>query len=226
MPALGLRLLLNPIRYAEGIGFGGIPFFISSLDGHALIRGLTTDGAVSVPLLTQAARHALLQEAETFDYNPRVETIGAGDRIVKTDYSDCDQFPEVGLYPAFKQALQALLDRACEDLERYPFSTPLKFTELVLQRYAPGQLGITPHRDSVKALNLIALVNLSGQADFYRCDDRQGTHAVQLDTTPGNVIFLRAPGFLNTSVRPFHFLTNVRSTRYSLGLRQQVKGAL
>ncbi|QYO63081.1 hypothetical protein [Leptolyngbya sp. 7M] len=174
-------------------------------------------------MLTESARQALQQAAEGFDYEPEVKTIGTGDRIVRTDYSACNQFPEVGLYPEFKQAFQSLMDQACARLDDYPFSTPLQFTELVLQRYAPGQLGITPHRDSLRAINLIALVNLSGQAEFYRCDDRQGTNAVLLDTNPGHVIFLRAPGFLNTSVRPFHFLTNIRSIRYSLGLRQRIE---
>jgi hypothetical protein len=176
---------------------------------------------VSIPLLTESARQALQQEAESFHYEPEVKTIGSGDRIVRTEYSSCNQFPDAGLYPDFKQAFQDLMDQACNGLVEYPFTTPLQFIELVLQRYLPGQLGITPHRDSLRAINLIALVNLSGQAEFYRCDDRQGSNAVQLDTTPGNVIFLRAPGFLNTSVRPFHFVTNIRSTRYSLGLRQR-----
>jgi hypothetical protein len=176
-----------------------------------------------MPLLTDSARQDLQQEAESFDYEPEVKIIGTGDRIVRTEYSACTQFPGVGPYPAFKQAFQSLMDQACDDLADYPFSTPLQFTELVLQRYAPGQLGISPHRDSLRAINLIALVNLGGQAEFYRCDDRQGTNAVLLDTSPGNVIFLRAPGFLNTSVRPFHFLTNIRSIRYSLGLRQRIE---
>jgi hypothetical protein len=122
-----------------------------------------------------------------------------------------------------KQAFQALLDEQFSRLDAYPFSSKLQFNELVLQRYLPGQLGISPHRDSLKAVNLIALVNLSGQAAFYRCDDRQGTNPVELDTTPGTAIFLRAPGFLDAAVRPFHFLTNIRSTRYSLGFRQRVE---
>ncbi|QYO63862.1 hypothetical protein [Leptolyngbya sp. 7M] len=91
----------------------------------------------------------------------------------------------------------------------------MQFTELVLQRYTPGQLGITPHRDSLEAINLIALVNLSGEAEFYRGDDRQGTDAVRLNPTPGNVIFLRAPGFLHIlhiSVRPFIFSLISRTT--------------
>jgi hypothetical protein len=207
--------------YARSTAFGGIPFFIPSLDIHALIHALATEGAVSVPLLTEPARQALLLEAQHFHYEPEIKTIGTGDAVVRTEYSACNRLPDNGLYPEFKQAFQTLLDQACDRLDNYPFSTPLQFTELVVQRYEPGQLGITPHRDSLRAINLIALVNLGGQAEFYRCDDRQSTHAVSLDTTPGHVIFLRAPGFLHTSVRPFHFVTNVRSTRYSLGLRQR-----
>ncbi|HEY9878745.1 MAG TPA: hypothetical protein V6D29_09835 [Leptolyngbyaceae cyanobacterium] len=161
-----------------------------------------------------------MDEAERFCYEPEVQTFGTGNQIVKTEYSAFRQFSEVGLYADFKQAFQALLDESLGRLDDYPFGTKLQFNELVLQRYTPEQLGITPHRDSLWATHLIALVNLGGQAEFYRCDDRQGTNAVQLDTTPGNIILLRAPGFLNTTVRPFHFLTGVQSTRYSLGLRQ------
>jgi len=177
-------------------------------------------------LLTESARQALLAEAESYCYEPEVGTVGKGNRIVSMEYSVFNQFSEDGLYAEFQQAFQALLDQAFNCLDTDPFSTKLQFNDLVLQRYLPGQLGITPHRDSLWAINLIALVNLAGQAEFYRCDDRLGTNAVQLDTTPGNVIFLRAPGFLNAQVRPFHFLTGIRSTRYSLGLRQRVQDKL
>lgn len=212
-----------PGRYAENIEFGGTPFFISPPNFPSIVSALRTDGAVSIPLLTELTRQRLLQAAEGFDYEPEVKTIGTGDRIVRTDYDACNQFSEVGLYAEFKQAFQTWMNQGLAHLEPYPFSTPLQWNELVLQRYLPGQLGITPHRDSLRAINLIALVNLAGQAEFCRCHDRQGTHAIQLDTTPGNVIFLRAPGFLNTTVRPFHFLTNIRSKRYSLGLRQRIE---
>jgi hypothetical protein len=209
-------------RYAGGIGFGVLPFFISPLDIHFLIRTLETDRAVSIPLLTQSATQVLLREAEGLYYEPEIKTVGTGDRVVRTEYSVCNHLPEIGLFPEFKRAFQILIDQPCNGLRGYPFNTPLQFTDTVIQRYEPGQLGITPHRDSLRAINLIVLINLGGEADFYRCDDRQGTHAVRLDTTPGNGIFLRAPGFLSTSVRPFHFLTNIRSTRYSLGLRQRM----
>lgn len=176
-----------------------------------------------MPLLTEPARQALALAAERCCYQPEVSTVGAPDRIVRTEYSACDQVLEIDLYAEFQQAFQALLDASFQQFNSYPFGSTLAVNSLVLQRYEPGQLGITPHRDSLRAVNLIAIVNLSGVAEFYRCDDRQGRNAVELDTTPGNVIFLRAPGFLNAAVRPFHFLTGIRSTRYSLGLRQRVE---
>ncbi|HEY9877706.1 MAG TPA: hypothetical protein V6D29_04580 [Leptolyngbyaceae cyanobacterium] len=208
------------------MSLGERPFFSSPLDIHAVLGALSTDGAISVPLLSEAARQALVQEAERFYYEPEVETYGTGDQTVRTEYSSCNEFAKVGLYADFQQAFQELLDQELSQLDVYPFNTKLQFNDLVLQRYTPGQVGITPHRDSLWAIHLIALVNLCGEADFYRCDDRQGSNAVQLDTTPGNVIFLRAPGFLNTQVRPFHFLTGIRSTRYSLGLRQRAEVAV
>lgn len=187
------------------------------------MTALAQNGAVSVPLLTEPARALLTLAAESCHYQPEVKTVGTADRVVQTEYSAYDQVLEVGLYVEFQQAFQALLDESLQKLDPYPFGSKLEFDSLVLQRYEPGQLGITPHRDSLGAVNLIAIVNLCGAAEFYRCDDRQGTNAVQLDTTPGNVIFLRAPGFLNAAVRPFHFVTGICSTRYSLGLRQRVK---
>jgi hypothetical protein len=184
---------------------------------------LAQDGTASVPLLAESARRFLVSAAESCHYQPEVKTVGMADRMVQTEYDACDRVLEVPLFEEFRQAFQALLDESLQNCDPYPFSSKLEFNSLVLQRYEPGQLGITPHRDSLRAVNLIALVNLNGSAEFYCCDDRQGTNAVQLDTTPGNVIFLRAPGFLKAQVRPFHFLTNIRSTRYSLGLRQKVK---
>lgn len=188
-----------------------------------VLAALARNGAISVPLLTQSATSSLAAMAALCHYEPEIKTVGTVERIVQTEYSACNQVVEISLYAEFQQAFQALLDESLQNFDPYPFSSKLEFNSLVLQQYQPGQLGITSHRDSLRAVNLIAIVNLSGLAEFYRCDDRQGTNAVQLETTPGNAILLRAPGFLNAAVRPFHFLTGIRSTRYSLGLRQRVK---
>jgi hypothetical protein len=203
------------------MALAGNAFFISTFDFSFVLAELGATGAVSVPLLTESARKELHQAAEKLDYSLDRAVYGKCDRTVKTDYGSCELEGEAGLFKDFQAAFQARLDQFLDQVNPYPFCTPFRWNAAVVQRYIPGQLGITPHVDSLRAVNLIALVNLGGQADFYRCDDRQGTHAVQLDTTPGNVVFLRAPGFLNSQERPFHFLTNVQSTRYSLGLRQR-----
>ena len=57
---------------------------------------------------------------------------------------------------------------------------------------------------------------------IYVAIDRQGTNAVEIATKPGNVIFLRAPGFLSSKSRPFHYVANIRSMRYSFSLRQRI----
>lgn len=152
---------------------------------------------------------------------PEVKTIGTADQIVRTEYS-AFELSDQPLFLAFQSAFQELLDREFAKLDCDPFNSNFKLNAMVLQRYLPGELGITPHRDSLRSIHLIALINLGGTAEFYRCDDRQGRNSVSLDTTPGNAILMRAPGFLNAPIRPFHYLTAIRSTRYSLGLRQRL----
>lgn len=199
------------------------PFFqLNHFNIHEIVHSLETAGAISVPLLTQDICTALCQEAITYQYIPDVKTVGMGDRTVRTEYSACEVFPADSLYATLAREFEILLHQSIDTLDTQLFSTPLQFDSKVLQRYEPGQLGITPHRDSLKAINLICLFNISGRAEFYRCDDRQGTNSIQLETTPGNVIFLKAPGFQGGSDRPFHYLTHITETRYSFGLRQRV----
>lgn len=177
-----------------------------------------------MPLLTETARRSLLQQAERFCYVPEVKTVGAADQVVRTEYSTF-KLTDQALFLEFQFAFQELLDREFAKLDRNVFHRKQKFNAMVLQRYLPGELGITPHRDSLRAINLIALMNLGGTAEFHRCDDRQGRNSILLDTTPGNAILMRAPGFLDAQIRPFHYLTNIRSIRYSLGLRQRIDRA-
>lgn len=176
---------------------------------------------ISVPLLQEEARSQLQQEAEQFQYQPEIKTVGTGDRIVRTAYDALEDLPENCLHLRLAQAFQSSINQTIAQFDRYPFETPLQFNRFVLQRYQPGQLGITPHRDGLGAINLVCVFNIGGEAKFYRCDDRSGTNSIEIDTTPGHVIFMRAPGFSANGDRPFHYVTDIRSTRYSFGLRQR-----
>lgn len=169
-------------------------------------------------------RFKLQREAERFSYAPEIKVVGESDRIVRTEYSSFETFPDTALHARLASAFQALMDASLAELADYPFSIPLQFNSRVLQRYELGQLGITPHRDSLRAINLVCIFNISGHAEFCLCRDRNGTDPIQIDTTPGTVIFMKAPGFLGSQERPFHYVTHIRSTRYSFGLRQKGEG--
>ena len=185
------------------------------------MQDLATVGVASVPLLTEAAQRLLQCEAEHLAYRPKSGTVGKDDAVVHEEYSVCDAFAASSPFTDLRAATQLLFDRQLAEVEPYPFTSRLQFNAMVLQRYEPGQLGITPHRDRLSSINLICIYTLAGQGQFYRCADRQGTDTVAIDTTPGNAILLRAPGFLGSQARPFHTIGNIRSTRYSFALRQQ-----
>ena len=95
----------------------------------------------------------------------------------------------------------------------------LPLNDLVLQRYPPGARGITPHRDHVRYVGLVAIVQLSGDGRFGLCADRSGTGARVLAAGPGDGILMRAPDFGGAKDRPFHFLDGITVERYSLGMR-------
>lgn len=92
-----------------------------------------------------------------------------------------------------------------------------------LQLYEEGSIGITPHMDGKSVANLICIVILTGESKFALCEDREGSNPKYLDTTPGNVIFMRAPGYRRSDHRPFHFVTDITSRRIVVGIRQVVK---
>jgi hypothetical protein len=93
---------------------------------------------------------------------------------------------------------------------------------MVLQRYEKGSIGITPHRDGLRFINLVCVFAVGGRGRFYVCSDRSGKDAREIDASEGNVILMRAPGlFGSQDNRPFHYVTDIRETRYTFGLRQK-----
>jgi len=94
--------------------------------------------------------------------------------------------------------------------------------DFIVQRYSPGQQGITPHRDHIRYRGLVAIVVLSGAGKFWVCDDREGGNARTIPETSGSLLLMRAPDFAGRTDRPFHALSNITETRYSFGMRHDV----
>lgn len=197
------------------------PLFLpQAVDIGAALQSVAQVGAASLPLLDETFRRRLAAEAELCTYHPEDEVVGSGENQVRQQMGSCEDFLPHSLFRLLTAEFQCWLDARLEDLPEYPFSSRLRFDSFSLQRYPSGSLGITPHRDGWRYINLICIFAISGRGRFYVCADRAGSAAVEMDASPGSVVLMRAPGFLGANLRPFHYVTGIPAERYSFGLRQ------
>jgi hypothetical protein len=197
-------------------------FLPTNLNTDSILEELLSVGATSIRLLEENFRVALLEEAEDYDYQPEDEIVGSGDSMVRQQVSSFDVFPDHSGYVLLKESFQDLLEQRMAQLEAYPLETSLSFNSMVLQRYEEGSLGITPHRDGLSYVNLVCVFIIGGRGRFYVCSDRSGRDAKEIDASPGNVIFMRAPGLFEAEDnRPFHYVSQIEEPRYTFGLRQK-----
>ena len=190
-------------------------------DLKGALEVVARQGATSVPLLAKEYHPALLEEAQKLTYQPEPEVVGSGERVVRQQLATCESFPPGSLYLALQASLQRSLEQCLAESEPYPFETPLRLDALSLQRYAAGSLGITPHRDGLKYINLIVVVVIAGRGRFCVCADRSGRGAREIAADPGRAILMRAPGFYGSQERPFHFVDWVTADRWTFGMRQR-----
>jgi hypothetical protein len=198
-------------------------FFFSVVDFRIsdLLQQIALSGATSAPLLREEFRLSLLEEAQSYLYRPEKEVVGSGDNIVRQQIRTFEDFPTESRFRTLKDGFQTLLSQSLAEVEPFPFDSALNFNAMVLQKYEKGSLGITPHRDRLAHINLITVFVLGGQGTFCVCADRSGRDSRVIHAAPGSVIFLRAPGFQGKQERPFHYVTDIRETRYTFGLRQR-----
>lgn len=196
-------------------------FAVSTLPVDEIIGGLEHHDALSLPILNEAFRRELLAEAESADFRPARESIGEGARIVFQRMEVCDSFAKGSGFIALRDNFQSLWDASFAEVSSYPFECPVKFNDLMLQRYSPGEIGITPHRDRSAYRNVICLFVLAGRGRFCVCEDRSGKNFRDISNAPGEVILTRAPGFKRSQTRPFHFVRDIVEPRYVFGLRHE-----
>ena len=199
----------------------GSMFAISTLPADEIVRDLEQHDALSLPLLSDAFRRDLLTEAGTAAFRPARAAIGEGAQVVYQRMEVCDRFPEDSAFLALQSSFQTLWDQSFGGLTEYPFESTVEFNDLMLQRYTPGEVGITPHRDRSGYRNVICLFVLAGRGRFGVCADRGGNNAREIRNEPGDVILTRAPGFLGSGARPFHFVSDIVEPRYVFGLRHE-----
>lgn len=188
----------------------------------AAIARLHDLDAASVPVLAEDARRALIAEAAGLPFGSAKPVVGAGERAVYQDFELTLHLPPGGAFARTAAALERLVNRALRDL-RQPPCPPVTFNDRVVQRYRPGCAGISPHRDHLRYVRLVAVLVIAGAGRFFICGDRSGRDAREVPAPPGSLLLMRAPGFAGSDHRPFHMLRDVTSERLILGLRQDAR---
>jgi hypothetical protein len=185
------------------------------------VEALARDGAVALPILGEESRIALLDAARAGPFRLARTLVGKGERLVQQRMEVCDEFPDDSVFRTLCGEFQSLWDDYLASEPANPFEGRLEFNDLMLQRYSVGEVGITPHVDRTAYRNVVCLFVLEGQGRFYICDDRAGNGAREIPHVAGDVVLMRAPGFLGSEERPFHFVRDIRSPRYVFGLRHE-----
>ena len=190
-----------------------------ALDLRDRIQTLSRIGAVTVPgILHDAGRQRLVEHAIRLPFVDQPTVVGPYD--VQQHYAAVSEFAPNSVFHQLWDAFQRLLEQHLAPLPRSPFASPLRFTDAALHRYPPGPLGLSPHRDSARSINLVAIFVLRGRGRFIVCQDRSGRRAVELPNAPGDLLLLRAPGFQGAQDRPFHAVLDIVEERLTFALRQ------
>ena len=173
--------------------------------------------SLSVPILSDDFRAALLAEAKKYPLRAARDTVGSGANRVYQDMVLQDKLKEDGKFAELVVEFQKLFDEAIKG--RNFFSSPVVFNDVMLQKYEPGSAGITPHRDRMDYRHIICLFVLDGYGRFYISDDRKKLNQIEIANVPGDVLLMPGPGFIGLEERPFHYLENITEERWVFGLR-------
>ncbi len=97
--------------------------------------------------------------------------------------------------------------------------------EVAVQRYQPGDVGITPHRDQRRFALLVAVITVAGSAPFTLHRERTGPPTSRWQAAEGSLVLLRGPGLAGISDgRPMHAVGSpTRAPRTSIGLRMDTR---
>lgn len=175
--------------------------------------------AVSLPVLDGPILAELAESADTLPYRRARFVTGKPQARVYQQFDYCGAVSpghpvhDLGLW--FGDRLRSALATMPEP----PVDPGFTINDIVCQRYRPGEMGITPHRDHVAYTGLIVLLVLAGRGRYCVCADRQGNEKRELDAAPGRAILMPGPGYAGRRERPFHMVSDITSPRYSVGMR-------
>jgi FolB domain-containing protein len=182
---------------------------------ESIHESLIETGSASTPFLTDFERQILLTEAKILDYVKQPENPFGG--VVREELSSVSIKNESSIFFTIADRLALFVTELSRISNQ---AVPLlPKAHVALQKYEKGSLGITPHRDEKKYGHVICIIPLTGKGQLATCDDREGSNKKPVDTTLGNLILLRAPGYAGMHVRPMHVVYDITDERIVLGVR-------
>lgn len=187
---------------------------VHDLDWCTLLREVTEHGvafaarAVHPPFCGQ-----LMTELRDGPYEPVQPLIG---QVRQETESFEVPFAQLDLYPV----LRGLCDELIQQVHEHgaPEWVP---NEVAIQRYQPGSIGITPHRDQRRYAQLVAVITVVGEAPFTLCRNRDGDPVRTWQADQGSLLLLRGPGLAGVpDGRPMHLVGGpTGKPRTSIGIR-------
>ncbi|MBT3170108.1 MAG: hypothetical protein HOM52_16585 [Rhodospirillaceae bacterium] len=199
-------------------------FLSDSRQAGEVLSRLAAEDVACLPLLPEPELAPLLDAARGLSYRTARGEVGAGARAVRQDFDICMAPPRPGPLWGLVARVEKFLGKAFAENRPALLDGPLILNDLVVQHYQAGSSGITAHRDHVRYTGLVALILLSGEGGrFFACTERSGEGAREIIWRPGNLLLMRAPGFAGRNDRPFHYLSDVTTERYSIGLRHDTQ---
>jgi len=186
-------------------------------EGQALVSQIVEWKGLSLPLLRDETRLALLEELTSYSIVQQDPVYGPYN--VHQSFSSVEHFRSGSLFHEVRRELEQALHEAFSEHDPYPLPEPPTFNDLTVQRYPKGEIGISPHRDQKYIRGTICVLVLEGWSRFCLCDDREGINPIPIRNEPGDMILLIAPGFLGQVKQPFHFVDQITEQRTSFALR-------
>ena len=184
---------------------------------------LPQQGAVAFPLVDQTGCIKMLKATEELTFRNSTPVVGPPGKEVRQDFTISMNFEGKSVLYDYQIAFEKQLNDAFELMKPQPYKTPFVFNDTAALRYHEGSTGISPHRDLVCFEAVIAILTLSGKADFYICDDRDKTNSKRMTAEAGVMILMRGKNFAGIEQRPFHYVEGVTKERVGFGLRYDVR---
>lgn len=193
---------------------------------HAQMRQALKDvevkGAGALQVLDDEGCAILLEEARRLSYRECANIIGQGEKAVTQDFKISLNFPDETKLDEFSASFERQLNAGFAALSESPVDLPFHFNDRAMVIYEEGSTGISPHKDHLCFEGVVAILTLTGQADFYICNDRNKNNSIHFAAKAGVMIMMRGANYLGLE-RPFHYVENVTAQRYGFGLRYNAK---